>query len=291
MLLFLPFLFMGCTSLISMLWIMVLPFYAAFCGPEAVLRLSILMGVHSVLSSLIPAAVISAVPLAQLGLVCLLLALPVNLSPNIIVWLFDKAIWISEPLLLTMEAIQVVRYTMYKSNALVAKLEDEPSLVKLIILGLAGTSYAMSVFICIVLRSEEFPVSKWLIVTLWLISFVILTAGIASEAGNILDVSVITLAMFCILWAMHQELKISKHPIETPKDWYSDNFDKKSVVHLFYSMIFTSLEQATNVSKAAVFLYKLMSLSFLVVVIVRVSSILHAVSLIPRWNDETASQY
>ncbi|XP_077995854.1 uncharacterized protein LOC144449220 [Glandiceps talaboti] len=179
---------------------------------------------------------------------------------------------------------------MYQSHKLVTKLEDEPSFTKFLMLALAAMCYSLSMSVCVLLRSQDSPIPTWLIFVLWLLALGMLICAVISEAGNIVDVSVVTFAMFAAIWAMNQESNIAKHPIQTPQGWYSDDLDKRSFLHLLYSMIMTSLVQVTNISQTFLFLYNLISPSFLLLVGIRVASILHAVSLIPRGSDEAPSQ-
>lgn len=59
-----------------------------------------------------------------------LLFLPFNTAPTIVVWCYLKLLHCSEFALLFVEAIQVVLVVMYISQSFVNEIEDQPVIVK-----------------------------------------------------------------------------------------------------------------------------------------------------------------
>jgi ABC-type multidrug transport system permease subunit len=68
--------------------------------------------------------------MAELVLFVVLLFLPINVTPPIAVWFYEKLLYLSSPLLSVFEAIHIVLVIMKASQMVVDQMEEQPNLVK-----------------------------------------------------------------------------------------------------------------------------------------------------------------
>ena len=66
----------------------------------------------------------------QLALFALLFFLPVNVTPPLVIWIYEKLLSFSEPVVSVIEAVQIVLVVMFISQALVNQIEERPVLIK-----------------------------------------------------------------------------------------------------------------------------------------------------------------
>ena len=71
-----------------------------------------------------------AEPLLQAGVTVALLSLPMSVTPALVVWIFDKLLWVTEPLWLTAEAVGVVAIIISLSRTLVDRMDERPGTSK-----------------------------------------------------------------------------------------------------------------------------------------------------------------
>jgi hypothetical protein len=61
--------------------------------------------------------------------------LPINLVPYPVVWLYDKILWMTEPVLMVAEIILALNFVMHCSQRVIEKIEeDDSNLWKVIIM-------------------------------------------------------------------------------------------------------------------------------------------------------------
>ena len=70
--------------------------------------------------------------MAELVLFVILLFLPINVTPPLAVWLYEKMLYLSSPFLSVFEAIHVVLVVMKASQMVVDEIEEQPNLVKVV---------------------------------------------------------------------------------------------------------------------------------------------------------------
>ena len=75
---------------------------------------------------------LSLVPFFQTALFCILLALPITVVPYLFLWVYDKLIWLSEPVFLTIEAVEVVRVSVRTSSRVAEQIDEQPLLMKVL---------------------------------------------------------------------------------------------------------------------------------------------------------------
>lgn len=68
--------------------------------------------------------------MVQLVSFILLLFLPINVTPFIAVWFYEKLLLLAEPVFSVAEAILIVLLVMDASQSLVDQIEDNPGFVK-----------------------------------------------------------------------------------------------------------------------------------------------------------------
>ncbi|XP_038054850.1 uncharacterized protein LOC119727033 [Patiria miniata] len=277
-----------CLSIVPLVWLITMPVFGSFCGPEVVLRLSLLMMLHTLIGAALPSVLVSIIPFFQTGLFCVLLALPITVVPYLFLWVYDKLIWLSEPVFLTIEAVELVRVSVRTSSRVAEQIEEQPLLMKSLILGAAGISYTLSVVMGYVLLSSGSPAVRWILAALIVVSVVLLLLTLMKDEGIISDCGIATLAMFSILWAMQQESNMMAHPMKVPEEWINANTDEESFVQLLLSMATMGFARVTM---AFSFLRNLFSASFLLLVAIRVLSVIHVTSLVAKRITEQSDDY
>ncbi|XP_022104596.1 uncharacterized protein LOC110986742 isoform X2 [Acanthaster planci] len=279
---------MECLSIVPLLWLITMPLFGSFCGPEVVLRLSLMMMLHTLIGAALPGVLVSLIPFFQTALFCIILALPITVVPYLFLWVYDKLIWLSEPVFLTIEAVELVRVSVRTSSRMAEQIEEQPLLMKSLILGAAGISYLLSVIIGYALLSSSTPAVRWILAALVVVSVVLLLLTLMKEEGIISDCGIATLAMFSILWAMQQESNMMAHPMKVPEEWINASSDEKSFLQLLLSMATMGFARVTL---AFSFLRNLFSASFLLLVAIRVLSVIHVASLVARRITEQSDDY
>ncbi|XP_033123518.1 uncharacterized protein LOC117122139 [Anneissia japonica] len=273
-----------CVALAPFFWIISLPVFGSFRGPEAVLRFSLLLIINNVIcGAILPEMLVPIMPFLKSALFFLLISLPINLVPFVVVWVYDKLIWLSEPALLTLEAVQIVRVTTNLSQRLVQGIQDQPFLMKSAILVGSGFCYLLSIHIIIFLFSSGSTTQKWLIGVLIIIAVVILVATLLTEEGVITDAAVITLAMCLAMWVMRQEMYLVKYPVTEPNQWYRTATEEASFIQVLYTILTQQINKATQ---AVQFLRNMFSASFLLLIVLRVSSVLSTVWYMSKRNAQ-----
>ena len=68
--------------------------------------------------------------MVELVLFVLLLFLPINVTPAVAVWLYEKLLYLSSPLLSVFEAIHIVLVIMKASQMVVDQIEEQPNFAK-----------------------------------------------------------------------------------------------------------------------------------------------------------------
>jgi len=66
----------------------------------------------------------------QILLLVVLLFVPVNVTPYIAVWVYEKILFLAEPVLSIIEALQVVLFINYISQSLVDEIEESATVIK-----------------------------------------------------------------------------------------------------------------------------------------------------------------
>ncbi|XP_071945114.1 uncharacterized protein [Antedon mediterranea] len=273
-----------CVALSPFFWIISLPVFGSFRGPEAVLRFSLLLIINNVIcGAILPEILVPFMPFLKSAFFFLLISLPINLVPFVVVWLYDKLIWLSEPALLTLEAVQIVRVTTSLSQRLVEYIEYQPIFTKSAILGGSGLCYLLSLHIISFLFSTGSATEKGLLCVLILLAIIILVATLLTEEGVISDAAVITLAMCLAMWVMRQEMQVVKHPVIEPNQWYRTATEEDSFIQVFYTILTKQIYKATQ---AVQFLRNMFSASFLILIVLRVSSVLNTVWYMSKRNAQ-----
>ncbi|XP_033628321.1 uncharacterized protein LOC117290873 [Asterias rubens] len=228
------------------------------------------------------------IPFFQTALFGVLLALPITVVPYFFLWVYDKFIWLSEPVFLTIEAVEVVRVSVRTSSRIAEQIEEQPILMKSLIIGAAGICYTLTLILGYILLNIGSPAVKWVLGALIIVAVLLLVLTLMKEEGIISDCGIVTLAMVSILWAMQQESNTMTHPMKVPEDWINSNTDEKSFLQLLLMMATMGYARVTQ---AFSFLRNLFSASFLLLVAVRVLSVIHVVSLVAKRLTEQSDEY
>ncbi|XP_071791007.1 uncharacterized protein [Asterias amurensis] len=277
-----------CFSVLPLTWLITMPLFGSFCGPEVVLRLSLMMVLHTMIGAAVPTVLVMVIPFFQTALFGVLLALPITVVPYFFLWVYDKFIWLSEPVFLTIEAVEVVRVSVRTSSRIAEQIEEQPILMKSLIIGAAGICYTLTLILGYILLNIGSPAVKWVLGALIIVAVLLLVLTLMKDEGIISDCGIVTLAMVSILWAMQQESNMMTHPMKVPEDWINSNTDEKSFLQLLLMMATMGYARVTQ---AFSFLRNLFSASFLLLVAVRVLSVIHVVSLVAKRLTEQSDEY
>jgi hypothetical protein len=68
--------------------------------------------------------------MVELTFFVVLLLLPINVTPAIAVWFYEKLLFLSSPLLSVFEAVHIVLFIMKASQLVVDRIEEQPNLAK-----------------------------------------------------------------------------------------------------------------------------------------------------------------
>ncbi|XP_028396389.1 uncharacterized protein LOC114520343 isoform X1 [Dendronephthya gigantea] len=190
----------------SVFLLCIIPAYFLYAGPEAAVRLSLLLCVHSLLLGMIPRIVKLIVPMVELVLFISLLFLPINVTPPIAVWFYEKLLYLSSPILSVFEAINIVLIIMKGSQMVVDQIEEHPNVVKSVILGVATVATVLgsllSHYIYTVYSSHSI---NRIIEVLVVISLILLVLSLVKDEGIISEVPCIFFVMMCVVWALAKE--------------------------------------------------------------------------------------
>nr|XP_054773393.1 uncharacterized protein LOC129281483 [Lytechinus pictus] len=117
---------------LPLLWIIAMPVVGSFCGPETALRFSLLMMLYSMLESFIKKFVNFLLPVFTIGFFVVIMCLPISIVPYPLVWLYGQLIWITEPLILFVEAVGVIRTSMRLSKEVSDHIDDQELIAKML---------------------------------------------------------------------------------------------------------------------------------------------------------------
>ncbi|XP_067672987.1 uncharacterized protein [Haliotis asinina] len=269
------------TEFLSYVCLVTVPVYGAFSGIDVILRFSLLLYIHSVIVEYIPRSLFSVVPYLQLGLLVLLAFLPINLTPWPIVWLYDKLLWATEPLLLLAEVILVQNFVMRCSQRVAEKIEDEGDdegfKWKCVIIGISLLCYAVAMKLLWHIYSEGSSVQLWLVFVVLLLLVAVHNMMWMSQEGIISDAAFCSLCTVVVLCAMLDETSHIRAPLKPPPSW--NRFYSKSLADIFMSIVNM---RADTAMKAVLFFKKFLSPFFLVSVIIRLYSILFIVDKVTK---------
>ncbi|CAH3155605.1 unnamed protein product [Pocillopora meandrina] len=262
-----------------------LPLYFSYFGTEAAVRFSLFLCVHSAILAAIPDVVKAAIPMLQLLSFAVLLFLPFNTAPTIVVWCYLKLLQCSEFALLFVEAIQVVLVVMYISQSFVNEIEDQPVIVKTSILAISGVAYILSIYLSYHLFTDihSTHTETWCAGVAVILTILVLFICLYKEEGNqciISDAAVVSLVMIFIVWAMKQERLMQENSLDVPSQWLQQVADNRSFLKVFLSMAKVSIAHATRVKRIfSVFI----SPTCLLLALMRIASVVGFVTLTPTF--------
>ncbi|XP_058942995.2 uncharacterized protein [Pocillopora verrucosa] len=259
-----------------------LPLYFSYFGTEAAVRFSLLLCVHSAILAAIPDVVKAAIPMLQLLSFAVLLFLPFNTAPTIVVWCYLKLLQCSEFALLFVEAIQVVLVVMYISQSFVNEIEDQPVIVKTSILAISGVAYILSIYLSYHLFTDihSTHTETWCAGVAVILTILVLFICLYKEEGIISDAAVVSLVMIFIVWAMKQERLMQENSLDVLSQWLQQVADNRSFLKVFLSMAKVSIAHATRVKRIfSVFI----SPTCLLLALMRIASVVGFVTLTPTF--------
>ncbi|XP_019622340.1 PREDICTED: uncharacterized protein LOC109468538 [Branchiostoma belcheri] len=235
--------------LIPLLWMLTMPMYGSFLGPEPVLRLSLMLMLHAAVGAALPIGLSFIAPYVQVGALVLVLSLPVNLMPYALVWLYDKLLLVSEPALLLVEAAEVVRMTLRCSELALQHIEERPVFIKTLILAVSAVSYVISAVLAAVLYSRDSSTLNWLLLVMLVAAVGLAVLTYIVDEGVISNAAVVTMAGFVMLWLMDQELALAANPRTAPDEWAGASWGDYSYLQVLLSLAGSTMAKAFSGQK------------------------------------------
>ncbi|XP_061166487.1 uncharacterized protein LOC133175399 [Saccostrea echinata] len=270
------------------LWVVTVPVYGSFCGIDLILRISILLFIYVIAGEMVPKSLHSVVPYLSFGLwVLIVYYVPINLIPWPVIWLYDKLLWITGPVLMITEIVLALNFQMRCSQRVCVRIqEDDSSLFKLIIILFSAGCYAL-------MASFLYEIYSTGSTTHYLLMFLVLIMCVAvhnmmwmSQDGILCDAAFTCMCTVCILYAMKEETTLINSPLKTPSTWFQYD-PKQSMFHLGLFIFNSTVDSA---GLAIGFLMKFLRPFFLLTLGVRLYSILYIIESMNR-IDELQREY
>ncbi|XP_046840492.1 uncharacterized protein LOC124434647 [Xenia sp. Carnegie-2017] len=240
-------------------------------------KIFLLLCAHSLLLGMLPRIVKLVVPMVELVLFIVLLFLPINITPPLAVWMYEKLLYISSPFLSAFEAIHVVLLIMNTSQKVVNEMEENPFIVKSLILGVAAFStllgFILSHHICS--SYPRYSIIK-IVELLVIVSVILFVLTLFKDEGIINEVPCLFFVMMCIVWALANESSLSKTKIKLHTLWLSEIPNQPSILNAFRTVASNGLARPFYQIKSLFF--HLISPSLLLMTGVRIVSLGYIVS-------------
>ncbi|KAL3858142.1 hypothetical protein ACJMK2_012752 [Sinanodonta woodiana] len=253
-----------------------IPLFGAFCGVDVILRVSLMIFAYILITQLIPKIMYYIIPYLNIGSLFIVMCLiPMNLIPYPVVWLYDKLLWYSDPLLQLIEVILALNFVMHcskRATEMIEENEEEAWKWKMLLTVFSAFCYAMMVSLGLTIYKEGSNYQFWLLLFVICSSFMLAAHNMMwmSQEGIVSDVAFVSLCSMVAIYVMKEETDLLHHPLETPSSWRRYN-RAQSVFSLGLAIINTTVG---NASLAVQFLLKYLSPMFLVLLSVRLYSIL-----------------
>lgn len=201
--------------------VVLLPVLGAFLGVDAILRVSILLCLHSVVVSLLPKSWLSALPFLQASLFILLAVFPLLWLPWPLVWLYGQLLWLLEPVLLVAEAVLAQNIIMRIGQGLAEKIENEEysTVSKVVITLFSATCYAFAASGCWEMYKNNTSVQNGFLLVLSLLVLAVHNMFWMAREGVISDAAFCTVCMVAALGAMVVETQQIREPMQAPALW------------------------------------------------------------------------
>ncbi|KAK6192481.1 hypothetical protein SNE40_003939 [Patella caerulea] len=246
-----------------------IPLYGAFCGVDVILRLSILLLVHSILINYIPKQWVSIVPYSQIILLVILAYLPINIAPWPIVWIYRVILHVTEPVLLWLEIILVQNYIMRCSQRVIDEWDSDEPATRALLIGFSSVCYGISAAFGWSIYTESSSIHIWCLLFVIIVFIMIHNMMVIAPQGILSDAAFCGLCSVFVLYAMIQETNIIQHPISTPPSW--NRVEKSSFVQILIYILKLKMEYAVE---AIQLLSKFLTPFFLITMAIRLYSIL-----------------
>ncbi|KAK7087174.1 uncharacterized protein [Littorina saxatilis] len=203
--------------------VVLLPVLGAFLGAEAVLRVSIILCLHSLLVSLVPKEWVSALPFVQISFYALLAVLPLMWLPWPLVWVYSQLLWLTEPMLLVAEVVLVQNIVMRCGQYLAEKIdyEENTTVSKGIIIIFSASCYAVAASAGWEIYKSNTPLQNGFLLVVALLFLAVHNMFWMAREGVISDVAFCTLCMVAVLGAMSVETQQIRQPLPTPLQWFN----------------------------------------------------------------------
>lgn len=286
-----------CACLIEFLpyiLLVTVPFFGSFGGIDFILRLSLLIFLYTGVSEVAPKSLHYVVPYLNVCvLVLLVIYVPLGAIPYPIVWLYDKILWMSDPLLLAVEVVLALNFVMHCSRRCAENIEEDEEEAwkwKALLSLFSAACYGILAILAMELYHKGSDVQFWIVVFVLCFSFMLAAHNMMwmSVEGIISDVAFVTLASMVILYTMKEEVSLHHKPLATPATWYS-YYRRGSLLSEAQKIVHTSID---NAQMAILYIKRFLSPLFLLLLGVRLYSILFLIGRIMKnFHLETEESY
>lgn len=257
------------------LWVVTVPVYGSFCGIDLILRISILLYIYIIAGEIVPKSMHSLVPYLSFMLWALIVYfVPVNLIPWPMIWLYDKLLWVTGPVLMITEIILAVNFQMRCSQMAIDRIEEDDSPgFKLIIILFSSGCYALMASFLYEIYSTGSTTHYLLLLLVLVMCVTVHNMMWMSQDGILCDAAFTCLCTVSILYAMKEETTLINSPLKTPSTWFQ--YDPKMSMFYLGTFIFNSTVDSAGM--AIGFLMKFLRPFFLLTLGVRLYSILYII--------------
>ncbi|KAK3083683.1 hypothetical protein FSP39_001451 [Pinctada imbricata] len=216
--------------------------------------------------------------------------IPVNLIPWPFIWLYDKVLWVTGPLLLLAEVVLALNFVMHCSQRMVDSIHDEESQgMKILMICLTSGCYALSTSFMYQIITEGTKTHYLLLFLVFILCVAIHNMMWLSQDGILLDAAFTSLCSIAVLYAMKEETTLINSPLKTPATWFQ--YDPGHSMLMLGVYIFNST--VDNATLALAFLMKFLRPFFLVTLGVRLYSILYILEKVTKnfWPEDMSEEF
>ncbi|CAG5126098.1 unnamed protein product [Candidula unifasciata] len=266
----------------SYIGLVTVPIFGSFYGIETVLRLSILLIIHSLLAECFPQILFRIVPFLNLIMFIGLMNLPISLIPWPMIWLYDKVIWLAEPVLMIAEVVLLQNFVMRCSQYAADEIEREGDSIYLYkggILLFSSLCYAVTASLAYEIFSSAAPSQVLCLFIVLLLLVALHNMMLMAHEGIISDCAFCSLISVTILYIMVVETKEISSPLAEPLLWTQTSESQSSVINIIGSIITMS---STKAQRSIEFLKRFVTPLFLGLLAIRLYGILFIISRATR---------
>ncbi|KAK2168649.1 hypothetical protein LSH36_15g09011, partial [Paralvinella palmiformis] len=274
-----------------------MPVYGSFYGKEQILRMALFVIGQSIVASITSRFLLLADPIIHIAITIAFLSVRVSIIPGPLVWLFDKVMFVSEPLWQLLEALGVVFFIMEISQEAADHMDDQPGLAK-------GNPNLFTFVYCLNFRVLSLVYVVRAICLSCIFYGVLSMQGLAFIFGILSDAAVVAACSMAMLYHVSHNTLLSTTQIQVPTSWTKSACHNKEFT-LDFCFSYTSDHSYSQMmlrivavgldsgSHTLQFFTHMLSPCFIMMTISRICCVLYAIGLarlllnkLAEWSNE-----